>query len=336
MISLSEYQYVVFKLRHFLKNYYSFEEINQPNHPNYLATIEESDTLFQWNAAVDAEMNRLGNREYWLELELLKKSDRTGLFCITNYCQPLPQVKNDLKNDKAALADKYWVVEFESKGGIVDLIGFVTDLLQYLGLYSPRKLLYEDMCSRYKTSLLKPVHELLMQQEYGNCLSLEQFPERTSPYWNIQPQNEVVNYQAGSMDHQREQIHDQDIKNSTVNCYDYYFECVKDPVYNKVDVLLYGMTTINSGTRNNNQTELLEKFRQYAEGQYARRLFHEFGESTILNHLDDYLSLPRFPHFGGTIQLSKLVRALRFANLLGYTPSLIQNSELRYTEYSGR
>jgi hypothetical protein len=45
-------------------------------------------------------------------------------------------------------------------------------------------------------------------------------------------------------------------------------------------------------------------------------LFNAFGEERVLAELDDYLSLPMFPRFGGGIGVTRMARAMRLAGLL--------------------
>lgn len=168
--------------------------------------------------------------------------------------------------------------EFESKGGMAEMKKLEAELLHFLGFQAPSSHLYTDLCQQYNVQDLSADIELLMQRDHGNVLSLEYFPQHTHPFWNMKHN--------------------------------------KDGIYNKVDVILYGMETIGSAERSTDVAEMRHNFHNISDGQYAKLLFSAFGEERVMKELDDYLALPMFPRFGAGIGVTRLARAMRLAGLL--------------------
>lgn len=178
--------------------------------------------------------------------------------------------------------------EFESKGGMDDMKRIEAELLEFLGFPAPVSKNYKDLCTAYDVTELSAEQELRMQKEFGNVVSLEYFPQHTHPFWNMK--------------------HD------------------KNGVYNKVDVILYGIETIGSAERSTNVEEMRENFFTISDGQYAKLLFSAFGEERVMKELDDYLSLPMFERFGGGIGVTRMARAMGLAGLLGAQPQPIKKA----------
>lgn len=168
--------------------------------------------------------------------------------------------------------------EFEAKGGLAELKKLEAELLEFLGFKPPVSILYNDACKQYNVKELKAEQEFMMQKDYGDVISLEMFPQHTHPFWNM--------------------CHDQ------------------DGIYNKVDVILYGIETIGSAERSTNVEEMRNNFFTISDGQYAKLLFSAFGEERVLKELDEYFSLPMFPRFGAGIGVTRMARAMRLAGLL--------------------
>ena len=75
--------------------------------------------------------------------------------------------------------------EFESKGDFDDLRKLNVELVEYLGFDTPEPLDYDATSIYYNTPILEDEHESQMWKEVGNSISLETFPIRTSPFWNM-------------------------------------------------------------------------------------------------------------------------------------------------------
>jgi aspartyl/asparaginyl-tRNA synthetase len=110
-----------------------------------------------------------------------------------------------------------------------------------------------------------------MWEEYGPSIMLENFPLRTSPFWNMK--------HAG------------------------------DGIFNKIDVILYGQETIGSAERSCNVEEMRRTFYTISEGGYAAKLFELFGKERVERELEEFLGFDFFPRFGGGIGLTRLARA---------------------------
>ena len=161
--------------------------------------------------------------------------------------------------------------EFESTGGIEELMDLEMELLEYLGFTQPVTVNYDDRCELYGTEILEAEHETMMWNEHGSSIMLHSFPLRTSPFWNMK--------QRG------------------------------DGIFNKIDVILYGQETIGSAERSCDVNEMRETFYTISEGGYAAKLFELFGKERVEKELEEFLEFDFFPRFGGGIGMTRLARA---------------------------
>ena len=203
--------------------------------------------------------------QMWLEYELLKNPTWPGVFCVsTSYRQekdPIPG-RHELI---------FPMFEFESKGGIVELMDLEMELLEYLGFSDVVTIDYDTRCQQYNTEILEAEHETMMWQEHGPTIMLHSFPLRTSPFWNMK-------HKGGG-------------------------------IFNKIDVILYGQETIGSAERSCDVKEMRETFYTISEGGYAAKLFELFGQERVERELDEFLSFDFFPRFGAGIGMTRLARA---------------------------
>lgn len=204
--------------------------------------------------------------QMWLEIELLKNPSWEGVFCVsTSYREE----KNPIPGRHELIFPMF---EFESKGDINDMIELERELLEYLGFNAPVRKNYEDLCNEYGgVHILENEHEERMWREIGPVISLENFPLRTNPFWNM--------------------------------------KAIGDGNFNKVDVILYGQETIGSAERSSNVREMKDMFFNIEGGAYANKLFQLFGRDRVIDELDEFLSLDFFPRFGGGIGMTRLARA---------------------------
>ena len=110
-----------------------------------------------------------------------------------------------------------------------------------------------------------------MWEEKGPVISLQNFPYRTNPFWNMREG--------------------------------------KNRVFNKVDVILYGQETIGSAERSSNVEEMRNNFYTIENGGYSAKLFELFGKERVEKELEEFLSFDFFPRFGGGIGMTRLARA---------------------------
>ncbi len=203
--------------------------------------------------------------QMWLEYELLKNPSWEGVFCIsTSYRQE----KNPIQGRHELIFPMF---EFESKGDMIVLENLEKELLLHLGFPEPELLDYDRACDKYETSILEADHESLMWKEYGPVISLQNFPLRTNPFWNMK-------HSSGG-------------------------------IFNKIDVILYGQETIGSAERSCNKEEMRKMFYSIEDGKYSQKLFELFGKERVEKELEEFLSFDFFPRFGGGIGMTRLARA---------------------------
>ena len=206
-----------------------------------------------------------------LEMELLKNPDWPGVFCLgpSYRDEPNPITGRDVR--------LFPMFDFEGNGSFEELKKIKSELLAYLGFQAPTSLMYNDVCASYETELIKKEHEALLSKQVSPVISLEEFPWRANPFWNMKH--------------------------------------IGNDMFNKVDIILYGMETIGSAERSCNREEMQEFFFTTLEGKYADILFLNFGKDRVLKELRDYFCLDFFPRFGGGIGLTRLEVAMEQAGL---------------------
>ena len=204
--------------------------------------------------------------QMWLEYELLKNPQWEGVFCIsTSYRQE----KNPIPGRHELIFPMF---EFESKGGMKDMLKLESELLVWLGFDYPVEVNYNDVCEEYGgVEILEDEHETRMWKEKGSVISLQNFPLRTNPFWNMKHK--------------------------------------ENNIFNKVDVILYGQETIGSAERSCNIEEMKHNFYTIEDGGYSAKLFELFGKERVEKELEEFLSFDFFPRFGGGIGMTRLARA---------------------------
>ncbi|MFH1405186.1 MAG: amino acid--tRNA ligase-related protein [Patescibacteria group bacterium] len=166
--------------------------------------------------------------------------------------------------------------EFEARGNIEDLQNMEAQLLEHLGYgraYEFYRINYEDATTKFGVKELEDEHEQILCNTFGRATFLERFPEHTSPFWNMKRNN--------------------------------------DGTSNKIDVLMDGMETIGSAERENDTGIMRESFHTISNGEYAKKLFELFGEERVEKELEDFLSLPMCPRYGGGIGMTRLLRSIK-------------------------
>ena len=202
-----------------------------------------------------------------LEEVLLSNPELPGCFCIsTSYRAE----KNPIPGRHELIFPMF---EFESKGKYKDLILLEKELLEYLGFGEPVEMDYNKTCKEYgDVSILENEHETKMWNEVSHCVSLQNFPLRTNPFWNMQNQ--------------------------------------KDDIFNKVDIILYGQETIGAAERSCDIDSMRKMFYTIENGGYSEKLFELFGKERVEKELEEFLKFDFFPRFGAGIGLTRLARAM--------------------------
>ena len=286
LIDPHEYTQVVKSLREFFDSK-SFLEVHTQNRLSILAACEDPTTVATYEYQGEVwPLPQTG--QMWLEYELLTKPDLEGCYCVsTSYRQeqnPLPG-RHDVI---------FPMFEFESHGNFEDLIQLENDLCKHLGFKSKTERnmytedfpggLYQSVLAKYTGEELDAHHEEEMYQEYGDVFFLTKFPESTSPFWNMK-----ISEERGPKD-------------------------VK--LANKCDVIMGGMETIGSAERATDVQEMKEQFYTISDGEYAKLLFNLFGKDRVELELFKFLSHDFIPRYGGGIGVTRLISAMKRANLL--------------------
>lgn len=167
--------------------------------------------------------------------------------------------------------------EFAAKGTFEELKKIEIELLSFLGFEKPYSISHQEVCSLYGIETIEQNNKTMLFHEFGPSISLEQAPSHYNTFWNM--------------------------KRNTNN----YF--------NKVDILLFGLETIESAERATNKEEMRNLFYTISSGSYATELCKKFGKDRILSELDDYLTLPMFERFSGSVNISALEHAFKKAHL---------------------
>lgn len=265
------------KMRAFFRDVKGFREVHSQNKLSILAACEDPKTIAKYNyEGQEWPLPQTG--QMWLEHYLLEHPEENGFFCVStsyrNEPNPVPG-----RHDKI-----FPMFEFELKGGIDELRKLEMELLEYLGFKKngdgvyPQKD-YDDVCSDYGVDELEHEHETRLEVDHGPVFFLENFPERTSPFWNMK-------------------LHESK-KHS-----------------NKIDVIIHGMETIGSAERSCNKEEMRDVFNTISGGEYAELLFSQFGKERVSKELDEFLSRDFFQRSGGGIGMTRMIRAMKMSNLL--------------------
>ncbi len=264
MKNTQTYNELVQKMREFFlaKN---FKEVPAQSRLSILAACENPHSVKtfeycgeQWPLPQTGQM--------WLEYELLQNPEWDGVFCLTTSYR---EEKNPIPGRHDLIFPMF---EFESKGTIEDMLELESELLDHLGFDSPVHVQYDDVCEEYGgVPILENEHETRMWNEKGSVVSLELFPRRTNPFWNMK--------QRGN------------------------------DIFNKVDVILYGQETIGSAERSCDVEGMREMFYSIEDGKYCQKLFELFGRERVEKELEEFLSHDFFPRFGGGIGMTRLARA---------------------------
>ena len=264
MYNTKTYDELVLKMRNFFLRK-GFIEVPTQSRLSILAACENPHSITTFNYCGEVwPLPQTG--QMWLEYELLKNPEWEGVFCIsTSYRQE----KNPIPGRHELIFPMF---EFESKGGMLELEKLEKELLDYLGFDDPVVVDYDSMCEKYGgVKTLENEHETKMWEELGSAVSLQNFPLRTNPFWNMK--------HAGG------------------------------EVFNKIDVILYGQETIGSAERSCNVEEMRKNFYTIEDGKYCEKLFELFGKERVEKELEEFLSLNFFERFGGGIGMTRMGRA---------------------------
>ena len=273
-----DFDAAVQKLRSFFTGK-GFIEVHPQNRLSILAACEDPTTMATYNYAGNVwPLPQTG--QMWLEHYLLQNPDERGFFCVStsyrNEPNPVPG-RHDLI---------FPMFEFESKGDMNDMIQLEKELLEHLGFSRdmyPDNLYpegdYNDVAKKYEVDILEHEHETQLEKDHGPVFFLKNFPERTSPFWNMGRNDDG--------------------------------ETAK-----KIDVIIHGIETIGSAQRSCDKEMMRKQFNEISNGEYANMLFSQFSKERVLGEMNEFLSKEFFPRYGGGIGMTRMIRAMKLSKLI--------------------
>lgn len=273
IIESEKFNKVVKKLREFFwsKN---FIEVHAQNRLSILAACEDPFNVQTFNYTGKV-WPLVQTGQMWLEYEILTKPDVAGYFCLTTSYRMEP---NPVPGRHDVIFPMF---EFEFKGDINELMELQKELLDYLG-YNKNNFYvnnYKAIAEEFDTTELDHSHEERLYKEKSPVSFITDFPEFTSPFWNMK-------------------------RNPN-----------DDTAY-KVDVILSGMETFGSAERELDKDVMRAKFESIMEGTYKNKLFELFGEERTRAELDEYLELNFIKRSGCGIGLTRLIKSMEKEGLL--------------------
>jgi aspartyl/asparaginyl-tRNA synthetase len=265
IINTKHFHYVTNKLRDFFINK-GFLESHTQNRLSILAACEDPSTIktFDYNNKI-YPLPQTG--QMWLEYELLTNPNTNGFFCVSTSFRYEP---NPIPGRHALIFPMF---EFELKGDIIDLENLERELLVYLGYKNFEEGDYEDVAAVYKTKDISHEIEQKLYNDKGPVFLLKNFPEYTSPFWNMKRNSE-----KGTA--------------------------------NKIDVILSGMETIGSAERSVDISDMVHRFKTISDGEYSQILYDKFGKDRVDGELNEFLKHNFITRSGGGIGVTRLISSM--------------------------
>lgn len=273
IIDSEKFSKVVKKLREFFwsKN---FVEVHTQNRLSILAACEDPFNVqtFEYAGKI---WPLIQTGQMWLEYEILKKPDVAGYFCLTTSYRLEP---NPVPGRHDIIFPMF---EFEFKGDMNELMELQKELLIHLGYDSSNFYInnYKSIAEEFGTKELEHEHEERLYKEKSPVSFITDFPEFTSPFWNMR-------------------------RNSN------------DDTSYKVDVILSGMETFGSAEREVDKEVMRNKFETIMDGTYKDKLFELFGEDRTRAELEEYFELNFIKRSGCGIGLTRLIKSMEKEGLL--------------------
>lgn len=268
IVNSKHFNFVVNALRNFFISK-GFLECHTQNRLSILAACEDPSTIrtFEYNNKV-YPLPQTG--QMWLEYELLKNPSVPGYFCVsTSYRyepEPIPGRHSLI----------FPMFEFELKGGLEALQAMEIELLEHLGYDTVCEFKggdYKDVATHYGVEDISHEIEQKIYDDNGPVFFLKNFPEYTSPFWNMKR-----NKDKGTA--------------------------------NKIDVILSGMETIGSAERSDDVDDMLTRFNTISNGEYAQILYDKFGKERVDGEMTEFLSNNFIVRSGGGIGITRLISSM--------------------------
>ena len=274
-----DFHAVTKKLRAFFESK-GFIEVHTQNKLSILAACEDPTTMSTYNYNGNVwPLPQTG--QMWLEHFLLDNPEEKGFFCLStsyrNEPNPVPG-RHDLI---------FPMFEFETKGGLSELVKLEKELLEFLGfkkeMYPNNEYPegdYDTVAKRYGVDILEHEHETKLEEDHGPVFFLKNFPEKTSPFWNMA-------------------LHG-----------------ISQTYAKKVDVIIHGIETIGSAERSCDKEAMRYMFNTISNGEYANTLHAQFSKDRVQNELNTFLSKEFIPRCGGGIGMTRMIRAMKMSKLI--------------------
>ena len=268
IINTQHFHYVVSKLREFFISK-DFLETHTQNRLSILAACEDPSTIrtFDYNNKI-YPLPQTG--QMWLEYELLTNPNVPGYFCVSTSYRYEP---NPVPGRHCLIFPMF---EFELKGNIDELEKLERELLEHLGYNTKCEFKqgnYLDVANEYNVEDVSHEIENKLYQEKSPVFFLKNFPEYTSPFWNMSRNQETG-------------------------------------LANKIDVILSGMETIGSAERSSDVNDMLERFKTISDGGYAQILYDKFGQERVDGELNEFLKHNFIIRSGGGIGITRLISSM--------------------------
>lgn len=279
MIDSEDFDKAVSMMRAFFKSK-GFVEVHTQTRLSILAACEDPKTISTYDYAGQVwPLPQTG--QMWLEYEMLTNPERApGYFCVStsyrNEPNPVPG-----RHDKI-----FPMFEFELKGGMEDLVQLERELLEHLGFKTPKgdvdypRGKYADVAEGYGVKELENEHEEQLEKDHGSVFFLTDFPNYTSPFWNMKQSDDV------------------------------------EGEAKKVDVIIHGIETIGSAERSCDPEEMKRQFYTISDGGYSDILFSKFSKERVEAELNEFMGHKFFKRSGGGIGVTRMIRALKLSGLL--------------------
>jgi aspartyl/asparaginyl-tRNA synthetase len=237
-----------------------------------LAACEQPENIMKFHVG-DTEYPLPQTGQMWLEDMLLRDDTLPGLCCLTTSYRhephPIPGRHNIM----------FPLFEFEHVGGEEELRELLVDLVKHLGFkQEPVILAYEDACKELGVKEIEAEQENELAKRYGSVIFLVDFPERSSPFFNMKRKGQGLAA--------------------------------------KIDVLLHGNETFGTAERSCDCKSMRETFHTISDGEYAAQLYSKFGQERVDRELDIFLSHKMRPRFGGGVGVTRLITAMKKEGIL--------------------
>jgi aspartyl/asparaginyl-tRNA synthetase len=279
IINSSHFSYTINALRKFFLDK-GYVEVHTQNRLSILAACEDPSTIQTYNYANNLyPLPQTG--QMWLEYELLTNPEPPGYFCVSTSYRYEP---NPIPGRHCIIFPMF---EFEMKGDMRALEEMEKELLTYLGYNSENihNKNYVDVANYYGTQDITHEYEQKLYKDNGPVTFLKNFPEYTSPFWNMSRNSETQ-------------------------------------TANKIDVILSGMETIGSAERSCNVEDMKSRFATISGGEYAQILYDKFGRERVDGEMDEFLKHNFIVRSGGGIGVTRLISSLLKEGLMYYRQSL--------------